>query len=352
MIKNKNIFGHQFFWALYLLCPSVVFGANWNDPNVTLVQSVSDHAYRDANTGQYVSTKGMPGTTTAPTTGSPIPPPVVPTSVQPNTNTGTPSAATPTGNTAAAASKTTAKSSGGIKATATKAAKGAGAALGAAAGGYMVYDSAKGSDKHNVGNLIEGTSGGAIAGAAIGSVVPVVGTGLGAAIGAVVGGAVAGSQLFSETDCLTDPVTDDFTCCNTVFNKGKRQAAIGDYMFCGNEKGTQIIGMVRQCQQAKSATKDTWWNGLWKDDAWTPGCIQRYCDGEIAPASGLDEYVLGAPDVQNFCWRWKCIDGYTRSGDTCVSDIDGSTPTNQYDIVINKINLLRQHIMSQCDGMM
>ena len=348
MIKNKNVFLYRLFGTLCLLCPSVVFGANWNDPNVTLVQSVSDHAYRDAKTGQYVSTKGMPGTTTtgSPTSGTTTTPVVPSTPVQPQTTT----SSAPT-QTVTAANETVAKHSG-VKATASNVAKGAGAALGAAAGGYMVYDSAKGSDKHNVGNLIEGASGGAIAGGAIGSVVPILGNGIGVAIGAVVGGVVAGSQLFSETDCLTDPVTKDFTCCHTVFNKGERQADIGDYMFCANEQGEQMVGDVRQCQQSKSATKDTWWNGLWKDDAWTPECIQRYCDGEIAPASGLDEYVLGAPDVQNFCWRWKCIDGYTRSGDTCVSNIDGMVPVNQYDAVINKINALRQQIISQCDGMM
>ena len=432
--------------TIFLLCPCVVFAAAWNDPNVVLIQSTSDHAYRDAKTGQYVSTKGMPtqqptnpsqnasstqswtsttttgatpewtystastvtsmtGTTSAgsttnqklpyqnptPTTtpkapyetptatvkpATPKAPYETPTvTVKPATTggTGTAGAATSakkvayetptvtvkpattggttgttgttatTGGTGTAGAATSAK-----KVAAGKVAKGAGAALGAAAGAYGVYESTKGNTEHSVGNVLGGAASGALAGASVGSVVPGIGTAVGAGIGAVVGGLISGSQLFSETDCLTDPVTDDFTCCHTVFNKGERQANIGDYMFCGDEQGRHILGAVRQCitpDISKTKKKVSW--GL-DNDAWSPECELRWCSGETPPASGQDEYIKPDPDMINFCWRWGCIDGFVRSGDLCVSDIDGTLPVDQYETVINKINALRQQIISTC----
>ena len=366
LIKTNYHFFYSFLYVICLLCPSIVFGAAWNDPDVTLVQSISDHKYRDANTGQFVSTVGM----TAPATTSKLPyeaptatvtkaPYQAPTATvakapyQAPTATVAPVQSTPTTPSTTAATPTAAPT----KLNAGKVAKTGAAVLGAAAGGYMVYDSASGVEQHNVGDLLEGVSGGAVAGAAIGSVVPVIGTGTGAAVGAAVGGIVAGSQLFSETDCLTDPETKLYTCCNTVFNKGQRQANIGDYMFCGDDKGgNSAAGQVRQCLQGGSATKNSWWAGLWKDDAWSPDCVYRYCGTQ--PLKGIDAYIKHTPDTTKICWEWDCIDGYEKSGNTCkqvstgtvVGDTDNnvSLPVDPYDTMINKINAMRQKIMEEC----
>lgn len=314
--------------TIFLLCPCVVFAAAWNDPGVNLQQNSAGRWY-DQNTGQYVSTAGM----------------AVPTGNKTGAgNTGTTvKTATATENLTGAGNKTPKKLTAG------KVAKGAGAALGVAAGAVGIYESTKGNTEHSVGNVLGGAASGALAGASVGSVVvPGIGTAVGAGIGAVVGGLISGSQLFSETDCLTDPVTDDFTCCHTVFNKGERQANIGDYMFCGDEQGRHILGAVRQCitpDISKTKKKVSW--GL-DNDAWSPECELRWCSGETPPASGQDEYIKPDPDMINFCWRWGCIDGFVRSGDLCVSDIDGTLPVDQYETVINKINALRQQIISTC----
>ena len=337
------------------MCPCVVFAAAWNDPDVALAQSISDQRYRDGRTGQFVSTAGMTAAATTPTT--PKAPYETPTAtVKPATTKATYEAPTATvkpattggtGTAGAAGATTSAK-----KVTAGKVAKGAGAALGAAAGAYGVYESTKGNTEHSVGNVVGGAASGALAGASIGSVVPVIGTTAGAIGGAVIGGVIAGSQLFSETDCLTDPVTGDFTCCNTVFNKGQRQAKIGDYMFCADEPGkTMFIGGVRQCLQGGSSKESSWWDGLWKDDAWSSDCISRYCNGEIAPSAGMEPFIDPDPDKTNFCWRWKCKDGYVRSGDTCIDTTTGTVPVNQYEEAIKKINTLKQQLISECGNL-
>ena len=344
MIKKQG-FLNFVSGTVFLLCPSVLMAANWNDPGVNLVQSISDHAHRDANTGQIVSIKGMPKNTTS--------------STSTNSTTSAPNTTTTTNNTPAAGNTGNAPANpgntgntsktGGVKQTAATVGKVAGAAVGTAVGGYMVYESTKGNQQHNVGNLMGGVMGGVTAGAAIGTAVG--SPGIGTAIGAVVGGAIAGSQLFSETDCLMDPETQLYTCCNTVFNKGQRQAKIGDYMFCASEDGkTNFIGRVRQCLQGESETKLSWWEGLWKDDHWTPECETRYCDGEVQPASGLDAFIDPDPDTVNFCWRWKCKDGLVRSGDKCLT-ADGSLPVDQYDVVINKIQQERQRLIGICGNM-
>ena len=348
------------------MCPCVVFAAAWNDPDVALAQSISDHRYRDGRTGQFVSTAGMTAAATTPTTPkapyetptatvkptTPKAPYETPTAtVKPATTggttgtTGTTATAGGTGTAGAADAATSAK-----KVTAGNVAKGAGAALGTAVGGYMIYESTKGNQQHNVGNLMGGVMGGVTAGAAIGTAVG--SPGIGTAIGAVVGGAIAGSQLFSETDCLTDPETKLYTCCNTVFNKGERQAKIGDYMFCADEPGkTMFIGGVRKCLQGKSETELSWWKGLWENDHWSVKCDPRYCDGEIAPSAGMEPFIDADPDKTNFCWRWKCKDGYVRSGDTCIDTTTGTVPVNQYEEAIKKINTLKQQLISECGNL-
>jgi len=317
--------------AITTLLPNISDAANWNDPGVIPAQNVNGRWYNRAN-GQFIGTAGMPADYTPPTTPAP---------------TGTGTGATGTG----AGAGTGAAAGTGAKATATKVAKGAGKAVAVGAGAYMIYDATKdkGSEKHNVSNLLEGAAGGAVGGAVFG--------GWGAVVGAVVGGAIAGSQLFSETDCLNDPATGLLTCCNTAFNKGERYAEIGDYMFCIREEdGKLMMPGVRQCLQGGSATKDTWWNGLWKDDAWSPDCSIRYCVGEVEPDNGITEFVQPLPDTDNICWKWECIEGYTRSGTTCIEDATGqpAKPTTStgsvdpYDVVIERINQLRQQIIAEC----
>lgn len=220
-------------------------------------------------------------------------------------------------------------------------ATGAVGAVGLVAGASGVIDSASGTSEHSWGDVLQGAVSGATAaagGAALVNAIPgigQVGYGIAVAGGTALGALVAGSQLFSETDCLYDPVTGAFTCCNTVFNKGERLAKIGDYMFCGSpadsNSPTTVGPMVRQCLQGNmnktetwSDTAANWWNGLFRDDFWAPECVVRYCDNEIAPQVGIDQYVQYIPNTTNYCYTWSCIDGYTRSGDTCVS-----TETNQ-----------------------
>ena len=302
-----------------LLCPCFALAAKWNDPGVELKQN-SAGRYYDGKTGQYVDTTGMTKKATV--------------------------------DTGKKATVDTGKKTG---TGASKAAKGAGKALGVAAGGAMIYGATASQEKHTVGDFVTGVAGGAIGGASWGWI--------GAAVGAVVGGTIVGSQLFSETDCLTDPQTKLFTCCNTAFNKGQRQAKIGDYMFCSNEDEiedsedpTLFIGGVRQCLQGGSATKDTWWNGLSKDDAWAAECKTRWCDGETPPASGIGGFIKGITDSENICWRWDCIDGYTRYQNTCKNNstgtiVDHTTIPGTYDAVIDAIETLRQKIISQCGNM-
>ncbi len=376
-----------FFFILSLMF--VNSGANalmWNDPGVNPVQSISDHRWRDANTGRLINVTGMPNVNPTPTpapTPSPTPTPSPAPAASP---TPTPSPApatspTPTPSPASAASPTptpgpapsspsttTPRTNWGSM---TRGAK-AGAALGIAGGVAGVYASTAGQGEHSGWNVAGGAASGAIAGASVGSIFPVIGTGIGAAAGAIIGGLISGSQVFSETDCLYDPVTGAFTCCNTVFNKGERQANIGDYMFCGVEQnGTNVIAApgVRQCLQGKMKDESTWsdtaagwWDGLWKDDFWQPECVARYCTESGEPAKGIEAYIEYIPDTTNYCWNWGCISGYTRSGNTCVVASTNqqvnpyTTPenptTNQYDELINRLQNLRQNLVNRCGYML
>ncbi len=342
------------FFAIFVLFGALwkQYDANalmWNDANVVPVQSISDHRWRDGNTGRLINVAGMPGIT--PTT--PAAPTTTPT---------TPPAPAPTGGgttpTAPGGTTTTAKGWKGMS----KGAK-VGAALGAVgavAGTVGVIDSASGDTEHTWGNVLEGTLSGATAaagGAAVINAIPGIGQiGYGVAIagGAIVGGAISGSQLFSETDCLNDPATGLFTCCHTQFNQGQRYADIGDYMFCVVENdGVKSYG-VRQCLQGGDATKSSWWDGLWKDDFWQPECVYRYCGGDQnGPLAGIDNYITHTPDIENFCWNWDCISGYTKSGNTCTSNgtnipVSPVVSNNPYDIAIKNIQVERQRIMRMC----
>lgn len=376
-----------FFFILSLMF--VNSGANalmWNDPGVIPVQSISDHRWRDANTGRLINVTGMPNVNPTPTpapTPSPTPPPSSAAAPSPTpTPTPTPtSSPTSAPSSAPAASSTSAPSSAPSSPSTTtprtnwgsmtRGAK-AGAALGIAGGVAGVYASTAGQGEHSGWNVAGGAASGAIAGASVGSIFPVIGTGIGAAAGAIIGGLISGSQVFSETDCLYDPVTGAFTCCNTVFNKGERQANIGDYMFCGVEQnGTNVIAApgVRQCLQGKMKDESTWsdtaagwWDGLWKDDFWQPECVARYCTESGEPAKGIEAYIEYIPDTTNYCWNWGCISGYTRSGNTCVVASTNqlvnpyTTPenptTNQYDELINRLQSLRQNLVNRCGYML
>lgn len=242
-------------------------------------------------------------------------------------------------------------------------------ALGAVAGGAMVYDATSGQQQHSGWDAAQGVGGGAIAGASIGSFFPGPGTAIGAAVGAVVGGAIAGSQLISETDCLTDPVTGKFTCCHTAFNKGERYADIGDYMFCVVDAADGVPAQygTRQCQQGGSATAHSWWDGLWQDDAWTPECEYRYCNND-APKRGYDNYIVHTADTENFCWKWACADGLVRVGDHCERSKAGAaggasngtggntetepvitdTSKERYELAIAKIQAQRNRVIRMC----
>lgn len=280
---------------------------------------------------------------------------------------GSSGAGTGAGAGASAAAKPTVK--GHIKGMSTGA-KVAGA-LGAVAGGAMVYDATSGQQKHSGWDAAQGVGGGAIAGASIGSFFPGPGTAIGAAVGAVVGGAIAGSQLISETDCLTDPVTGKFTCCHTAFNKGERYADIGDYMFCVVDAvdGVPAQYGTRQCQQGGSVTAYSWWDGLWQDDAWTPECEYRYCNND-APKPGFDNYIVHTADTENFCWKWQCADGLVRVGNWCerskagagaaggvANGTGGNTETEpvitdtskeRYELAIAKIQAQRNRVIRMC----
>lgn len=349
---------------------SSAFALNWNDAGVVPVQSISDHRWRDAVTGQFINVAGMPGISTSPTA------PSANTNVSSsgnNTNTGTNTGTNTNSatNTPPNNQSTGRTNSGGIKtnwSNMTKTAR-AGAALGVVGGAAGIYAATTGQEEHSGWNVAGGTLSGAAMGASVGSIFPGIGTAIGAGVGALVGGLISGSQLFSETDCLYDPITGQFTCCNTVFNKGERQAKIGDYMFCGieQEDGTNkaLPPGVRQCLQGSMSDKDTWsdteaswWKGLSKDDFWQPECTPRMCSSFETPTAGIEAYINYIPDPENYCWKWECVDGYKRSGNTCVTS-NGSaavnpytTPespnANPYDVLIQRLQYQRDNIIQRC----
>ncbi len=327
----------KLFIGTLLSCIATVspaFALSWNDPGVVLGRNSAGQII-DMNTRQFVSTQGMPANAA---------PPVNPT---PTTTTAPAAPTTPAAPAAPAAAPTNTTTPQQPKKTNLKnaAKKGAGAVAGLAIGGSMIYAGVEGQEKHGVGSVLSGVAGGAIAGAPFG-------TWVGAAVGAVVGGLITGSQLFSETDCLQDPATNTFTCCNTVFNKGQRQAAIGDYMFCGKEEDGKLIGypgLVRQCTQAGSATAASWWDGLWKDDFWAPECVTRFCPTYVEPIKGIEQYTQWSANTTDYCWDWVCIDGYTRQGNTCVSNatntiVDPSKDVSTYDPYATTIEMIQKQI--------
>lgn len=317
-----------------VILPMASFGLSANDPGVVPVQG--SIRWRDANTGRFI---------TAPASNPTPTPTPAPASTPTPTPTPTP-APTPT------PKKITPKAVGGA----------ALGAVGLAAGTMGVIDSASGNTQHNWGDVAEGVISGATGAAMATPLINLipglgqVGYGIMIASGAVIGGVVAGSQLFSETDCLTDPVTGKYTCCNTVFNKGERQVDIGGYMFCTNDGQTLVAPGIRQCQQGGSGERQgSGFSQLWKDDAWAAECVEKYCDENNKTASGLDKFVVWEPDIEHMCWKWNCATGYTKvkvdgTNDTytCVSNGSGLSPQSEYDTIIQKIEALRQQIISKC----
>ena len=322
------------------------FALMWNDPGVNPVQSIHDQRWRDANTGRFINTQGMPGVVAPTATPAPAPAPTptpgpTPTGGGSGGGTGGGSASGSGGSSAGGSSSGT---SAGTTTTPAKGWKGmskgakVGTALTAVSGAAMVYSGTAGQQEHDGWDLASGVGGGAMTGAAIGSAVPVIGTAVGTAVGAVVGGLISGSQLFSETDCLYDPMIlneqggPTFTCCNTVFNKGERYAKIGDYMFCDstNENGQPYAG-VRQCLQGGSDTELSWWDGLWEDDAWSANCMPRWCNNNEPPA---DKTVITIADTANFCWKWQL-----------ATDDASSDP---YTTTINKLQSAIRAYEKQC----
>ncbi len=363
--KTLQFFG-GFALSLTLIGNSAI-GAAWNDPNVQLAQRISDRTFVDGANGQIVSTQGMPDNIRH---GTAVPGAASSAGTQPpanpapsnsgggsgNTGGGNTNAGT-TGNGTAPAASASGGKMAKFKSGAKKVGGGVLGAVGLVSGTMGVIDSASGQTEHSWGDVLEGTLSGATAaagGAAIFNAIPVagqIGYGIAIATGAVVGGIISGSQLFSETDCLTDPVTGKFTCCHTQFNQGERYADIGDYMFCGveqNEKMVAVAPGVRQCVQGGSTEKSSWWSGLWKDDAWQPECTPRWCD--TPPTDGIDQYLIPTADNENFCWNWDCINGYTKSGNTCIQS-DTNTPvipTDPYENAIKKIRTQQQVIIQRC----
>lgn len=355
-----------FSFLTSLVITSTAFGLNWNDTGVVPVQSISDHRWRDAVTGQFINVAGMPGidaSTSAPGASNNVSLSGNNTSTGTNTNSAT--------NTPPSNQSTGRTTSGGIKTNWSNMSKTAkiGSAIGIVGGTAGIYASTSGQDEHSGWDVAGGTVSGAALGASVGSIFPGIGTAVGAGVGAVVGGIISGSQLFSETDCLHDPITGQFTCCNTVFNKGERQAQIGDYMFCGieQENGTNKVlpPGVRQCLQGSMSDKNSWsdtaaswWNGLWKDDFWQPECTPRMCSSFETPTAGIEAYINYIPDETNYCWKWECVNGYKRSGNTCVTSKGSAavnpytTPespnVNPYDELIQRIQYQRDSIIQRC----
>lgn len=389
-------FNHVCFIGLCSLCALLgnAWALNWNDPNVVPVQSLSDHRWRDAPTGRLINTTGMPAnginpnaapaTTpatasvpTATTTSTPAPTTTAPAATSapapaaatpsPSTGAGTAPAVAGTPNATKTGFGTAVKNNWNGMSTKAKVAGGVAVVGGTAA----VVAATSGNTKHSGWDVVSGVVGGGTAGAGVGSFVPAIGTAIGAGVGMVLGGVITGSQLFSETDCLDDPITGAFTCCHTAFNKGQRQAKIGDYMFCAvnDSNGQPVAYGVRRCLQGDmkngsetwSDTELSWWNGLWQDDFWEPECQYRFC-GE-APLRGLEEYIEYQPDTENFCWNWVCKAGYTKSGNTCYTS-DGNaaggtavvspnapgaaSTADPYATAIKNIQTERQRIIDFC----
>lgn len=350
--KNFGIFAVSIIAVIFYANCAVAL--NWNDPGIVPVQNKNGQ-WVDQKTNRFINVQGMQQASNSSTSNTPN---TTPGNAPSNTPGNTPG--DPPGNTSGPQNATSTASK------LSKAGKVAGAALGVASGTAMVVNATAGQEEHSWGDVVQGAIGGGIAAASgAAGVNAFVGVGqlayaITVASGALVGGLVAGSQLFSETDCLYDPVTGKFTCCHTQFNQGERYADIGEYMFCSKtqQDGTEAIfkPAVRQCVQGNMNNKDTWtgkkssWiSGLWKDDFWAPECEIRICDN-VLPQSGIDEYIDYTPDTEHFCWNWGCINGYTRSGNTCVKT-DGTSVTpkaDDYDSLVQKIQAERSRILQEC----
>lgn len=227
--------------------------------------------------------------------------------------------------------------------------KTAGAVVGGALGAYGIYENTKGQDEHTATNVAGGATSGLLGGMSVGALWGAKGGWIGAAAGAVIGGLFAGSQLFSETDCLHDPVTGQFTCCNTLFNQGERQAAIGDYMFCGPENPDKDGNLsplppgARQCLQGGSQTELSWWDGLWEDDTWSAECVVRYCDNEPA----ANTMVVYTPDTENYCWNWRPAEP-GEDGTVVTDDGENVKPSDQYSVLIYRLKKEIQAYENKC----
>lgn len=260
-----------------------------------------------------------------------------------NTGTGN----TGTGNNTASNTSNTSNSSNTTPKKGATALKTAGAVVGGALGAYGIYENTKGQGEHTATNVAGGAISGLLGGMSIGALYGTSGGWIGAGIGAIVGGAFAGSQLFSETDCLYDPIIlnkegkPTFTCCNTAFNKGERQAGIGEYMFCDvtNENGQPLAG-VRQCKQGGSETELSWWDGLWEDDAWDAECKPRWCNDNKPP----HDNIIPIADTENYCWNWQSATPDASTPDTSTPD----APTDMYGLLIKKLQSAIYAYEKQC----
>ena len=375
MIHKKYLLFNIALSCFVAMTTNSALCAAWNDPGVQLIRTPDDR-FRNAVNGQFVNTTGMPDhIRNMPPTSAPIPiTPSAPTSTTPNVPTSgtafpsgtTPSSATPPNgtNTGAGTNQAATQTGAGTNQAPTQTGAGTnqstnqapanttpqgwkgmstaakvGTAVAGVGGALTVASTVTGKDKHSIGNLFTGAVGGLTTGMAIGTAVPVIGNGVGAIVGTVLGTVIAGSQLFSDTACLHAPETGLSTCCNTAFNKGQRQAQMGEYTFCGVEssecKMTVKRPGVRQCLQGGSDKPASWWDGLWKDDAWAPECVTRYCNGE-PPANAYVEYI---PDTQNFCYNWRLING------------DSSVPNDPYPALIQRIQNEITILQQQCDSL-
>ena len=349
--KNFGIFAVSIIAVIFYANCAVAL--NWNDPGIVPVQNKNGQ-WVDQKTKRFINVQGMQQASNSSTYNTPNTTPVNDPSNTPGNTPGNPPGNTSGPNNATSTSKLS------------KVGRVAGGVVGVTLGTAGLVDAVSGQNEHNWGDVLQGAvSLGSATAAGASALNAFVGIGnvayaITVASGALVGGLVAGSQLFSETDCLYDPVTGKFTCCHTQFNQGERYADIGEYMFCSkaNQDGTETIfkPAVRQCVQGNMNNKDTWtgkkssWiSGLWKDDFWTPECEIRICDN-VLPQSGIDEYIDYTPDTEHFCWNWSCINGYTRSGNTCVKS-DGtrvSPKADDYDSLVQKIQAERSRILQEC----
>ena len=123
-------------------------------------------------------------------------------------------------------------------------------------------------------------------------------------------------------------------------------------MFCGSEKPdengtlTVFFPQVRQCLQGGSQTKLSWWDGLWKDDTWSPECSVRYCVDE-PPANTMVKYI---PDPENFCWNWEPATD-EETGSIPTEDGEIITPSDPYSVLIYRLTQEIQAIEKKCGKM-